>query len=506
MATTGRRLILASTLGVSRQVIGLGVGFSLMPFIVHTLGDHLYGMWSLAAAFVGYSGLLDLGLASAINRFMSASLGNGNYDESNRVFNTALRLYLLLGAAVVVISGILASLAGEFFKQPHDVSIFWKVTAILGLNLALGFPLRVFIGALESNLRYDITQILDLSVLLLRAGLTVLILLLGFKVVGLACATILASVPFLFVYVYFTRRELPFLRYDVKAWSTTTAKALFSYSAFSLITQLSNILRFQIDAVVVTAVVSIAAVTHFRIAGAIAEYFLAFMISVMGAFTTVFSRQDGAGDLEAIRKTFLFATKISACVSSFIGFGLIAWGKPFIIRWMGPQYIDAYPCLVALVIGYLAALWQQPSIGLMYGISKHRFMAILSMAEGLANLGLSIILGRQYGIFGVALGTMIPLLVTKLLIQPIYVCHIIKIPLTRYLHEIGRALALAAACLVAPLLLTLRLASPAYGSLLATGGLALLCYAAPLALLVFTPEERQLLWRAARRRPVIGPT
>ncbi len=497
--TTGRRLALASTFGVANQVVAVVIGLFIMPFMVHTLGDHLYGMWSLVAVFVGYYGLLDLGLSSAISRYMSAALGAADHEECNRVFNTALRLFIVLGGAVVIVSGIVAGLAGVFFKNSQDVSIFWKAVLILGISLALGFPLRVFVGALNSNLRYDVTEVLDLAGLVLRAVLVVAALLLGYQVVGLAWVTLIASVPLLFLYVYFAFKELPFLRIDSAYWGRKTAKALFSYSSYSLITQLSNILRFQVDAVVVTAVVSLAAVTHYRIAGAMAQYFLGFMIAFMGAFGTVFSRQEGAGNFEAIQKTFLFATKISVCVSSFIGFGLIAWGKPFIERWMGPRYYDAYPCLVALVAGYLLALWQQPSIGLMFGISKHRFLAGLSMAEGIANLGLSILLARSYGILGVALGTMIPLVASKLLIQPLYVCHIVRIRPIEYLGVMAKTVGLAAAALVVPALVTLGLARPRYGDLCLTGIISLACYGVPLLVLVFSSEERQMMWRAAWR-------
>lgn len=503
MPTTGRKLALASTFGVANQIVAVLIGFFIMPFMVHILGDRLYGMWSLVAVFVGYYGLLDLGLSSAISRYMSAALGAVDHQECNRVFNTALRLFVALGGIVVVISGIVAALAPVFFKNAEDASTFWKAVLILGVSLAIGFPLRVFVGALNANLRYDITEVLDLGGLLFRTALIVVALLLGFKVVGLAWITLFASLPPLFLYVYFSFKELPFLRINSAYWGMKTAKALFSYSSYSFITQISNVLRFQLDAVVVTAFVGLASVTHYRIAGAMAQYYLGFMLAVMGAFSTVFSRQEGAGDFEAIRKTFLFASKISVCVSSFIAFGLIAWGKPFVARWMGSHYSDAYPCIVALTAGYLFALWQQPSIGLMFGLSKHRFLALLSMGEGIANLVLSILLARSYGIFGVALGTAIPLVFTKLFLQPVYVCRIARIKPGEYLRVMGKTLALVLGSLLIPLLLTIKLAAPSYGALCLTGVLSLACYAIPLSLLVFSSKERETLLRAVwpRRLP-----
>ena len=40
--------------------------FFLAPFIVHRLGDSAYGVWALIGSLVGYMGLLDLGVRSAV--------------------------------------------------------------------------------------------------------------------------------------------------------------------------------------------------------------------------------------------------------------------------------------------------------------------------------------------------------------------------------------------------------------------------------------------------------
>src|SRR2546430_11133807 len=41
-------------------------------------------------------------------------------------------------------------------------------------------------------------------------------------------------------------------------------------------------------------------------------------------------------------------------------FGMLAWGKSFIVRWMGPHYADSYLVLVLLVVGVTVSLWQGP--------------------------------------------------------------------------------------------------------------------------------------------------
>ncbi|MCX5737716.1 MAG: polysaccharide biosynthesis protein, partial [Proteobacteria bacterium] len=40
----------------------VAVAFFLTPFIVHSLGDIRYGIWSLVMSLVGYLGLADMGV------------------------------------------------------------------------------------------------------------------------------------------------------------------------------------------------------------------------------------------------------------------------------------------------------------------------------------------------------------------------------------------------------------------------------------------------------------
>jgi O-antigen/teichoic acid export membrane protein len=345
-------------------------------------------------------------------------------------------------------------------------------------------------------LRFDQTASIEILNLGLRNGLIVLVLSMGFNVVGLAWAALIASIPINFLYIYYAKRNLPFLRFERKKWEWQTVRALFSYSLFSFVAHLADIIRFQVDNLIVASFVGLTAVTHYRIAGALTEYYIGLMIAVFGVFSSVFSQQEGGNDLTAMRKTFFFASKVSVCVSSFVGFGLLAWGKSFIVRWMGAQYLDSYPCLVVLVLGCTIALWQMPSISLLYGISKHKYLALFTSVEALANLFLSLLLVRRYGMFGVAFGTFLPMTLVKLFVQPFYVCHVLSISYSDYLRPMGRTLAIALGSLAVPALLSARFAAPDYKTLTALGVISTISYALPLFFFEFTPAETLMLKRA----------
>jgi len=168
---------------------------------------------------------------------------------------------------------------------------------------------------------------------------------------------------------------------------------------------------------------------------------------------------------------------------------------------MGPRYLNAYPCLVVLVAGWTLGLAQSPSVQLLFGISKHKFFAWLNSIEGGANLVLSILLARRYGILGVALGTMFPMLVTKLIVQPIYVCQVVGIPYFEYLRRMGKTLVTIVVAILIPLILTVKFATPNYKALGVVALLSAAVYTLVLWFLEFTPAEAKILERAILPKP-----
>lgn len=495
MTSTNRDIAVGSVLRVANLVATAVASFLMMPFVVRTLGDRVYGVWVLVGTFVGYYGLVDLGLSSAVSRYLAGAMGSADQEQCNCVYNTSLRLFSVLGAAVLALSAVCALLTPRFCRTPQDASLFWKLIIILGLSMAIDFPARVYTGILQACLRFSLLAILELLSLGLRTGLILTVLLTGHGVVAVALATLFSGLPAKLLSVYYAYKSSPFLHIQSGYSGMATVKSLFYYSMSSFIAQVANLLRFQIDGPVVAAFVGLSAVTHYKVAGTLAKYFMDAMAAGTQAFPSVFSRQEGAGNVEAIKRTFFFATKISTSAASFIGFGLIAWGRPFITRWMGPRYLDAYPCLVVLVVGWILSLAQAPSVHLLFATSKHKFFAWLNSAEGVANLLLSLLLVTRYGMLGVALGTMIPMVITKLIIQPIQVCRVMNFDYLEYLQSMGKSAAVISGCLLIPMLLS-RLATPDYKILLLVSILSAVVYVIALWFFEFTPAETRLLGRA----------
>ncbi len=496
MARVGRKLALGSSFNSVYLLATAAVSFLITPFLVHRLGDHHYGLWTLVVVFTEAYNVLELGLSSAVGRFMAGALGAEDKERSNTVFNTSLFIFGSGGVVALVLTLLAAWLTPLVVHNAQDAVIFREAILVLGLNVALNFPLRVYRGVLQAHLHFVSVVCIDLVYLFLRTFLAVGLILLGYKVVGLAVATLVALTPSLFLYPFLVSRDVPFLKLSARHWSPKLAKELFSYGLYTFLGFLGASLRGKSNPFIVASFLGVTMVTHFRFAGMAGNYYGELVAALIGVFQPLLSQQQGAGNLVAMRKTTLFATKIAVCISAFFAFGAIAFGKVFLARWVGSAYLDAYPCMVMLVLSQALAVSQRPSTYAIFAVARHQFLGLLIVAEGVANIILSLLFVRHWGLTGVGWSVVIPIACSKLIVQPIYACRVTGLNYSEYMRTLVVTLGKVLLALVLPALIMFKLARPDYKSMLLLGAISLVLYGVPVMLTVLNRSESQLLRRS----------
>ncbi len=490
---SARKLVSGSALRVLNLGAQLAVSVVMLPFIVNCLGDRMYGFWSLAWSIIGYFAFLDFGIGTAVSRFIAGAIGAADEKECNRIISNALVLYSGIALLVMAASLVAAKITNLMIESSKDAEIFSIIILILGGNFALEFPIRVFGGVLAAHLRYDVMSALKFITLLIRTAGILVILSNGYGLLGLVIVTVISEFPEKIGYIYFAKKIHPSFQFNSSYLSTGTVRTLYGYGIYALLIQITDMFKFNVDSMIIASFVGVAAVTHYAIATQLITYFMTLIGTVMGVLLPVFSRLEAENDFPRLKEVFFLSTKISVFIASFVGFGLIFWGQLFIERWMGPGYLDAYPCLLMLAVGFTVALWQSASQAILYSTSKHKFYAIANAGETVAKLVLSLLLVRHYGIVGVAIGTMVPMLGINILVQPMYVCRLTGMPYGEYLNTVVRTLAVVSTSLLVPAALSIVYGTAEYSRLLVIGVASVLMYLTGVWAYGFTPHESRLI-------------
>jgi O-antigen/teichoic acid export membrane protein len=434
--------------------VNILVGIFLSPFILHRLGDTAYGIWILIFSVTGYYGLFDLGIRSSVVRYVSTYTATNDQDGLARLINTSLATYTSIGVAAMVVTAACSVFVDKIFRIPADfLSVARLLFLMVGIAVALGFPAGVFGGILEGLQRFYFVNLTNVISTLLRAALIVLALHRGYGLLTVAAITVVLPLISSLARAIIALRVLPIpfgWRYvDRKAF-----REIANYSAVSFILMIGYKLRYKTDEIVIGTFLSVTAITYFSIGDRLLDYAAELVGSLAQIFVPMAGQSHARGDTNRLRTIWIAGNRACAMIICPIVAVLIILGKSIITAWVGAKYVaQSYPVLVVLAVPMMFTLAQGASVRTLYGMAKHRPLALVTLMESFANLILSIILIRPFGIIGDAFGTAIPLTCTAFFFIPRHMCRLMGVRIGAYLREAYTLPVLLTLPLVATLLL-----------------------------------------------------
>jgi O-antigen/teichoic acid export membrane protein len=426
--------VLGSWLGLGTTVVA---GFVLTPYVLHHVGDSAYGIWLLLTAFTGYYGLLDLGLKSATIRYVARHIALSETEELNRVVSTSFFFYAGLGVAMILVT----SIAAIFFDQLFKVDPAWRYTGrilllIVGIGTALNIPLILFGGVLEGFQRFSLVGWVQTISVVLRAATLVFFLERGYQILAVGVITMSANILSALALTFFAFRLAPTLRISLRAANFATLRMLggFGFSIFWI--SIAQTLRFSFDAMVIGWIISAEAITYFSFGSRLSVYSLDVVQMMAQILTPMASAADATGERSRQQRIFLMGNRYSAFVALPLGAMFLIAGRAIIRVWVGAKYeAVGYTVLAILTVPTTIYLMQAGSPKVLFGMARHKTLAVVLMVEAIANLVLSILLARRLGLIGVAWGTAIPLALTNIFFLPVHLCRMLGVRLRRFLFE-----------------------------------------------------------------------
>jgi O-antigen/teichoic acid export membrane protein len=174
-----------------------------------------------------------------------------------------------------------------------------------------------------------------------------------------------------------------------------------------------------------------------------------------------------------------------------------------------PLWVDGYPqagaVLRVLAIGFAAGLPFSTISAALYGLGQHHHVAYSRIAEGIVNLGLSLLLVQTIGPVGVAIGTAVPPFFSVVLYLPTGLPKRMPLELRAYytwtyLRPLAASVPFVLACwaierVIQPQTLLV---------FVVTGTASLVLYVIPCWLLALTAAERSRVLGVVQR--LWGPT
>ncbi len=411
-----RRVLLGTLAGILQIIIATILQIALMPLILHAAGQEVLGAYSIIIQVIGYMALIDLGVYTALTRFLSQA----TYDDSRFqcFLSSAFFFFCLLGIAYAAIGVILAFALTDLVHLSSQVA---QETTISMLFISawglLRFPLGIYPTALLAIQDLAFPPLVGAATNTLRMIASILAVQAGWGLIGLSGASVLTE-ALMYVLLYFRFRRLR------PNWSVKPA--------YFQRTLLVEMLRFGGQAVWGNLAGRVILFTDNLIVGnlygaAQASVYYNTQTPISIPYSVVWRLADNASpginelwaqaERDKLRDVFLRLQRLTLLMVTPIVIGGWFYLGYTIAIWVGiGQYAGQWMTLWLILFAMLITA-SHVSLAFVYASGKIKRYSQIITLEATMNLTLSFILGAKLGIHGVALASTIATIPTTLYLQ-----------------------------------------------------------------------------------------
>ncbi len=438
----GGQLVINVMANYGYFVVGLGVMFLLSPFLNNHLGKKTFGDWLFLIGLTQYFSLADAGLNAATVKFVSQHLARKEWDRLEQVMIASLRFFLGLGLLFAFVGiavwaapstlGFPDAILGKLKEMPPETGL--TVLFIIFLNWAVELGFAPFNAALFGAQRYDLARSMAIVARLAKFAAILILISAGHGVVILALVTLGEAFLRGVLEWILARRCLPEIPFRLAGAVGDTYQVFIRFSVWILISNLAYKLLLMTDNVLVQLTRQEAEVVLYNTTMTpilTMEQLLWALAQVLVPFAAA-----GAARAEGrtLRETVLRGSRITLLMALPMITYLALAGRGFIGAWMFhaeefplEDVVQSHSLLLVLAPAFLLMFLLQPSIAVLVGMGRIRVPAFLNLGQGIAKIVLSLLLVGPLGLMGIALGTVIPLVIANVILLPWYVNRVIGI-------------------------------------------------------------------------------
>jgi O-antigen/teichoic acid export membrane protein len=394
------------------DLLGL-VGFvALTPALIAHFGAAQFGVIALAQGLVGYLGLLDLGIKPALTRMVATAWARGEEERARELLTSgaavlAVAAVAALGASLWIASGLKPGSAGLSGADAAAVAPF---VALKGLEFAVSLVLSPFESA-----NYGMDRVVRMNairgaarILELAAGLAAILL--DWPLWSLAVWGIASSLVGGVLQAATLRERMVgyFPRLAELRWSAT--QELFRFGAFYLVNGMVVVLVFKTDELVIASSIGLASVALYAPLNQAMRAVLSVVTRITAASGARLTILVARAEKEAAATLFVESLERTLTAAFIMALPMASVGAALGSAWLGKPVSDALVwALTGIMVAHIPVAVASRYLG---AAGLVRSVTVVSVLEAALNLGLSLLLVRQFGLAGVALGTFAAQLLT----------------------------------------------------------------------------------------------
>jgi O-antigen/teichoic acid export membrane protein len=416
------------------------VGLVTTPILARELGKEGYGIWVLVGSFALYLELLEFGFGKATPKFVAEYHARNDGRGVRATIATSFWILGALGAVAVAVGAVVAVFFPSLFGVSDDLATPARILIVLILvDLAISIPSDTFGGVLMGLQRFYLVNATLVIVAVAQAIGWTIVLLSGGGLVELGIVTVLISLGGQFARYLLARRQVPDLSIAPRLVDRALARRFTGISVWFFVLDMSKVALIRLDTVVVGLAVGVGAAGVYAVGQRLTLALEQLIEPLTKSFFPHSSALSAGADHEGLRRSLVVGTRLSLAIAAPIGLALAFLAGPLLDLWLGSGFEEAASVVALLAASVTISALTRTGLLMLQGVGRVRVPALLMAGEAVLNLVLSIILAQTMGLAGVALGSLIAVVVANVGCFYPYMCRQFDLPIGSLSAMLARA-------------------------------------------------------------------
>lgn len=411
--------------------VALLVSAVTLPLTVRYLGKLEYGVWVTISTTVVMLSVLDLGIANTLTNFISSAYARDDKESAQGYFATAF--WLTCGVALV-----LAGVAAVLFHVLNwgsllgltDPSLVVQARTCVMISIAfflISLPLNLANRVLSGYQQVHIGNYFAMINSILGLVAIVTTVLLHGTIVRMMLTYCLAMLTgSVLLNLWLSIWHKPWIRAYPAKFERDKARTLFGQGFLFFLLQLTGIVVFNSDNLVITHYLGAAEVTPYSIAWRLTSYASLIQAMLIPSFWPAFTEAYHKRDMPWVRNTYRAMTQKTLMAVAGAALFLGLFGRWIIRVWAGHTVVPSSLLLWTLAGWAVLVATTTNQALLLTATGRLRLEATVAVLAAVANLGLSIYLVQRIGAEGVILSTILSFAIFMVVPQELEVRRVLR--------------------------------------------------------------------------------
>lgn len=383
--------------------LNVAIGLVLTPFIIRSLGDSEYGLYTLIGSFVAYLSLMDLGLNNTIIRFVSKYRAEKDKRGEEVFLGTTMKIYGIISIILVVIGLILYFNLENIFSQslnPEQMMSAKIMFLILVFNLAITLPGGAFTAICNAYEQFVFPRLLGIVRYILRALTVVAVLTMSGKAISLVVIDTVFNISVIavtFLYVILKQKVV----FDFSKWDKVMVKQIFSYSIWIFIFAIIQTFQWNTGQMILGITTDTIQVAIYAVGIMLGTYYGSFASAINNLLLPRANRfVANTNDSVLLTNEMIKIGRLISIILFWILGGFLLTGKDFINIWVGENYAKSYWVALFIMIVMTIPLSQSFGNSIIEAKNKVSFRAKATAVSMSLGLIVGYFLSINFGIIG----------------------------------------------------------------------------------------------------------